>query len=95
MHLVRLALEPAKKAAHAVPTIVFVIVVGVFAGALFSVNDKILIDFRQLLERNIDIDVPARARSKKILLRFTKFFAAENAHDTLFDIQPAIWNCLV
>ena len=46
MHLVRLALEPAKKAAHAVPTIVFVIVVGVFAGALFSANDKILIDFR-------------------------------------------------
>jgi len=95
MHLVRFALEPAKKAAHAVPTIVFVIVVGVFAGALFSANDKILIDFRSFLERNIDIDVPARARSKKILLRFTKFFAAENAHNTLFDTQLAIWNCLV
>src|SRR4029077_2583847 len=57
MHLVSLALEPAKESADAVPPIVFVVFFSVFAAALFAFDNEILIGLRQLFEGHIDIDL--------------------------------------
>ena len=95
VHLVGLALEPAEKAANAVPAIVFVILVGVIARALLAFDDEILIGLRQFLERHIDIDLFARAGPEQVLLRFAKLIAAKNSHHALLDTQIAIRNRFV
>ena len=95
MHLVRFALEPAKKAANAVPPVVFVIFFGVIARSLFTLDNKILVSLGQLLERNIDVDLLSRACMKQILLRFPELGAAKHANHALFDTQSAIRNRLV
>src|ERR1700693_5831273 len=95
VHFVNLRLEPAEKSSHAVPTIVFVIVSGVFATALLAVDDKVLIGFGQFLERNVDVDLFAGAGAQQIFLRFAEFVPAKNANDALFDRQRAVRNRLV
>ena len=85
MHFVSLALEPSEKSSNTVPTIILVVVIGVFAGSFFAFDDKILIRFWQILKWNVDIDLHSRACPKQILLRFAKLAPAENAHDALFD----------
>ena len=95
MHLVSLALKPAKEAADAVPSIVFVIFICVIAGTSLAVDDEVLIGLRQFFEWNIDIDLFACARSKQILLRFAKLGAPKNAHRTLFDAETSIGDRLV
>ena len=95
VHFVNLRLEPAEKSAHAVPTIVFVIVSGVFATALLAVDHKILIGFGQFLERDIDVDLFPGSRAKEIFLRFAKLVPTKDANDALFDRQRAIGNRFV
>src|SRR5262249_11127836 len=95
MHLVSLALEPAKESADAVPPFIFVVFISVFAGTFFAFDDEILIRPGQFLERNIDVDVFARACAKQVLLRFAKLSAAKNADDALFDAQVPVWNRLI
>jgi hypothetical protein len=95
VHLVSLALEPAKKAANAVPPIVFVVFLGVIARSLFAIDHKILVGLRQFLKRHVGVDILARTRSKQILVRFSKFGAAKNAHHALVDTPCSIWNRLV
>jgi hypothetical protein len=68
VHFVSLGFEPAEKSADAVPPVVLVVVVGVFTAAFFAVNDEVLIGLRQFLERPVDIDFLARARTQQILL---------------------------
>ena len=68
MHFVSLGFEPAEKSTHAVPTVVLVIVVGVFTAAFFAVDDEILIGFGQFLERPVDIDFLAPTGAEQILL---------------------------
>src|SRR4030095_7596022 len=85
VHLVSLALEPAEKAANAVPAIVFVILVGVIARALLACDDEILIGLGQFLEGHVDIDLFASAGSEQVLLRFAKFSPAKNSHHALLD----------
>ncbi len=46
MHFVSLALKPAKKSTHAVPAIVFVIIVAVIARSLLTFDYEILIGLR-------------------------------------------------
>ena len=95
MHLVSLALEPPKKAADAVPSIVFVIFFGVIAGSLFAFDNEVLIGLGQFLEGHIDVDLLARACPKQIFLRFAKLGAAKNAHHALFDTQATVGNRFV
>ena len=92
MHFVGFALEPFEKPAHAVPAIVLVIVVRVFAAAFLAVDDEILIGFRQFFERKIDVDLFASAGAQQILLRFAQFLAAKNAHRALRDLKATIGN---
>src|SRR5260370_41273068 len=87
VHFVNLRLEPAKESANAVPTIILVIILGVFTTALLAIDDELLIGLRQFVERNIDIDLVAGAGAKEILLRFTEFVTAKNANYALFDRQ--------
>ena len=87
MHFVNLRFEPAKESADAVPTIILVIILGVFTTALLAVDDKVLIRLRQFVERNIDVDLFAGAGTKEIFLRFTEFVTAKNANRALFDRQ--------
>ena len=90
MHFVGFALEPFEKSAHAVPAIVFVIVVGVFAAALLAVDDEILIGFRQFFEWKVNVDLLSSAGAQQILLRFAHFFAAKNTDRALCDRERTI-----
>ena len=92
MHFVGLALEPFEKTAHAVPAIVLVIVLRVFAAAFLAVDDEILVGLRQFLERQMHIDLLAGTGAQQILLRFAHFLAAKNAHRALRDGKRAIGN---
>ena len=87
MHFVNLRFEPAKKSAHAVPTIALIIVLGVFAAALLAVDDEVLVGLRKFLEWDIDVDLLPGAGPEQIFLRFAKFLTAENADHALFDRQ--------
>src|SRR5438270_10381965 len=87
VHFVNLRFEPAKESADAVPTIILVIILGVFTTALLAVDDEVLIRLRQFVERNIDVDLFAGAGAKEISLRFTEFVTAKNANHALFDRQ--------
>src|ERR1700750_194436 len=64
VHFVCLGFEPAEKSTHAIPTVVLVIVVGVFTAAFFAINDEILIGFRQFLERPVDLDFLAHTSAE-------------------------------
>src|SRR5438132_11805925 len=96
MHFVGLALEPFEKSADAVPAIVLrqFLDVGVFV-ARFAVDHKILIGFRQILERNANVDLVPRTGAYQIALRFTHLFAAENPDGALRDRERPIGNRLV
>src|SRR5207244_4569853 len=87
VHFVNLRFEPAKESADAVPTIILVIILGVFTTALLAVDDKVLIRLRQFVERNIDVDIFAGSGTKEIFVRFTEFVTAKNANRALFDRQ--------
>ena len=89
MHFVGLALEPFEKSAHAIPAIILVIFVGVFACPPLAVDDEILIGFGQFLERQMNVDFFACTGAEQILLRFAQFFAAKNA-DRALAIESAI-----
>src|SRR5437764_14944948 len=85
VHFVNLRFKPAEKSANAVPAIVFVIVIGIFATAFLAVDDEVLISLGQFLERNIDVDVFAGAGPEQIFLRFTELVSTKNANRALFD----------
>ena len=95
MHLVGFALEPFEKTADAVPAIVFVIVVRVFAAPFLAVDDEVLIRLRQFFEWKMDIDLFASACAQQILLRFAHFLTAKNADRALGDRKRTIGNCAI
>src|SRR5437868_3732713 len=64
MHFVSFGFEPAKKSTHAVPTVVLVIVIGVFTAAFLPLDDEILIGLGQFLERPVDIDFLAHTSAE-------------------------------
>src|SRR5689334_21804574 len=68
MHFVSFGFEPAEKSTHTVPTVVLVIVVGIYPAAFFAINDEILIGFGQFLERPVNIDFFARTAAQQIFL---------------------------
>src|SRR5437870_10117254 len=90
VHFVNLRFEPAKESADAVPTIILVIILGVFTTALLAVDDKVLIRLRQFVERNIHVDLFAGAGAKEILLRFTEFVTAKNATYAYLDRHSSV-----
>ena len=85
MHFIGLALEPAKKASHAIPAIVFVIVVGVVSPSFFTFDHEILVCRGQFLERHVDVDLFASAGAQQILLRFAKLRAPKDAYHALLN----------
>src|SRR5262249_4991879 len=87
-----LALEPFEETADAVPAIVFVIVVGVFAASLFAVDDELLVVLRQFFEGQIDVDFGAGTGAEQILLRFAHFFPAKNPDGALGNRERTIGN---
>ena len=60
MHFVGLAFEPAEESAHAVPAIVFVIVIDTIR-AFLAIDHEVLVGFREFFERNANVDLLARA----------------------------------
>ncbi len=92
MHFVGLALEPFEKSADAIPAIVLVIFLAVFARALLAVDDEILVALGQFLERQMHVDFLPGAGTEQVLLRFAHFFAAKNAHRALGNGKRAIGN---
>ena len=99
VHFIGLALEPAKKTAHAIPAIMLIIFIGdagvTAPGYRLAFDNEILIGLGQFLERQINIDLFARAGTEQILLRFAKLGTAKNAHHTLFNGQAPIRDGLV
>src|ERR1039457_7546681 len=95
VHLVSLALGPAKESADAVPAIVLIVFVLDPIGAFLAVNDEILIGLRQFFERKIDIDLFARAGAEQTLLRFAELLAAKNTDNTFFDSETSVRQRLV
>src|SRR2546423_1694554 len=63
--------------------------------ARFAVNYEVLIGFRQVLERDPNIDLFPRAGPHQVALRFTHLFAAENPDRPLRDRQRAVRDRLV
>src|SRR6266853_6860842 len=90
VHLVSLRFEPAKETADPIPAIIFVILIRVFAVAFLPVDDKILVSLREFLEWCVGIDLLAGTSTQQILLRFTHFLPAKNAHHPLRDREGAV-----
>src|SRR5437868_15349109 len=89
MHLVSIALEPAKESPLAVPAIIIIIFLAAI-GSPFAIDDEFLICRRQLFERNVEVNLFPGACAEQILLGFAEFLPPKYPHYALTDAQAAI-----
>src|ERR1700676_2124619 len=55
VHFISFAFEPAEESAHAVPAVVFIIVINAIRSFL-AVDHEVLVGFRKFFERNANVD---------------------------------------